>query len=126
MRGLCDVKCADIEPQGVVTVFGIIGVIIVWVILNKSAGGLYECLDVGLGYAQVGPPLSQPHHDRPRPGHICPMTGLTAAPCRIWTLSRLCPPFLLSMTRSAQSTGGPMFPAFIREIAQEKYPVFLP
>jgi hypothetical protein len=36
-----------------VTVFGIIGVIIVWVILNKSAGGLYECLDVGLGYAQI-------------------------------------------------------------------------
>jgi hypothetical protein len=26
---------------------------IVWVVLNKSAGGLYECLDVGLGYAQI-------------------------------------------------------------------------
>ena len=24
-----------------------------WVVLSKSAGGLYECLDVGLGYAQI-------------------------------------------------------------------------
>jgi hypothetical protein len=67
VRGYCDLKCTDIEPQGVVTVFGIIGVIILWVILNKSAGGLYECLDVGLGYAQVGPHRSHPHRDRPRP-----------------------------------------------------------
>ncbi len=76
VRGYCDVKCADIEPQGVVTVFGIIGVIILWVILNKSAGGLYECLDVGLGSAQVGPHRSHPHHDRPRPV----TTPLTSAP----------------------------------------------
>jgi hypothetical protein len=53
VRGMCDVRCSDIEPQGVVTVFGIIGVMLVWIILNKSAGGLYECLDVGLGYAQL-------------------------------------------------------------------------
>jgi hypothetical protein len=30
-------------------VFGIIAVVAVWVILNKSAGGTYECLDVGVG-----------------------------------------------------------------------------
>jgi len=53
VRGFCDVRCSDIEPQGAVTIFGIIGVVIVWLVLNKSAGGLYECLDVGLGYAQI-------------------------------------------------------------------------
>ena len=72
-RGACDVNCSDIEPQGVVTVFGILAVVAVWVILNKSAGGAYaanllqlrhkaslrrlrlrfcryECLDVGVSY----------------------------------------------------------------------------
>jgi hypothetical protein len=38
-NGKCDTDCKDIEPQGAVTVFGIIGVIIVWIVLNKSAGG---------------------------------------------------------------------------------------
>jgi hypothetical protein len=59
-RGACDISCSDIEPQGAVTVFGILAVIAVrstvaalawqtvhitsvfgqvWIILNKSAGG---------------------------------------------------------------------------------------
>ena len=78
-QGRCDTKCADLGSEGAVTVFGIIGVILVWIILNKSAGGLYAatsrfkrvliaypmphklnltlhlagCLDVGLSYAQI-------------------------------------------------------------------------
>ena len=39
-NGQCSTDCKDIEPQGVVTVFGILGVILVWLILNKSAGGM--------------------------------------------------------------------------------------
>ena len=39
-NGKCDTDCKDIEPQGVVTVFGILGVMLVWLILNKSAGGM--------------------------------------------------------------------------------------
>ena len=39
--GGCGTSCADIEPQGVVTAFGIIAVVIVWLVLNKSAGGQY-------------------------------------------------------------------------------------
>ena len=39
-NGKCDTDCKDIEPQGVVTVFGILGVMLVWIILNKSAGGM--------------------------------------------------------------------------------------
>ena len=38
----CDTSCEDISPRGVTTVIGIIAVIIVWLILNKSAGGMYE------------------------------------------------------------------------------------
>ena len=41
-------------------------VVLVWIILNKSAGGLYECLDVGVGYMQimstVGPNSQIPEH----------------------------------------------------------------
>ena len=36
---------------GVVTIVGIIAVIVVWVVINKSAGGTFECLDVGLSCA---------------------------------------------------------------------------
>jgi len=52
-NGQCGTDCKDIEPQGVVTVFGILGVILVWIILNKSAGGIFECLDVGVSYMQI-------------------------------------------------------------------------
>ena len=43
-KAACDLRCDSIEPDGahgVVTAFGIIAVMIVWVVLNKSAGGLY-------------------------------------------------------------------------------------
>jgi hypothetical protein len=40
-NGRCDTSCEDISPRGVTTVLGIIAVIIVWLILNKSAGGMY-------------------------------------------------------------------------------------
>ncbi len=40
-NGKCDISCEDISPRGVTTVLGIIAVIIVWLILNKSAGGMY-------------------------------------------------------------------------------------
>ena len=56
-KAACDISCEDIEPAsafGVVTIFGILAVMIVWIVLNKSAGGLFECLDVGLSFMQVG------------------------------------------------------------------------
>ena len=37
----CDTKCSEIEPQGVVTVFGMLAVILTWIIINNSAGGMY-------------------------------------------------------------------------------------
>ena len=40
-NGKCDTSCEDISPRGATTVLGIIAVIIVWLILNKSAGGMY-------------------------------------------------------------------------------------
>ncbi len=43
-KATCDLSCDDVEPagaRGVVTIFGILAVMTVWVILNKSAGGLY-------------------------------------------------------------------------------------
>jgi hypothetical protein len=43
-RGQCEIKCDDINVNGsptTVTVFGIIAVVIVWIVLNKSAGGAY-------------------------------------------------------------------------------------
>ena len=55
-QGTCKTKCDDIHVNGspaVVTVFGILAVMLVWIILNKSAGGAYECLDVGLSYIQI-------------------------------------------------------------------------
>ena len=41
-KGTCDTSCEDISPRGLTTTLGIIAVILVWLILNKSAGGLYE------------------------------------------------------------------------------------
>ena len=32
----CQTRCDQIEPQGVVTVFGIIAVVLVWILLNKQ------------------------------------------------------------------------------------------
>jgi hypothetical protein len=55
-KAACDLSCDDIEPagaHGVVTIFGILAVMVVWVVLNKSAGGLFECLDVGLSFMQL-------------------------------------------------------------------------
>ena len=46
-RGTCTTSCADIEPRGVTTVLGIIGVVLVWIIINKSAGG--ECASTLIG-----------------------------------------------------------------------------
>ena len=40
-NGNCDTSCEDIHPGGLTTTLGIIAVIIVWLILNKSAGGMY-------------------------------------------------------------------------------------
>ena len=40
-EGFCDVPCSAIEPRGAVTFFGILAVVVVWVILNKSAGSMY-------------------------------------------------------------------------------------
>ncbi len=40
-QGQCGTSCADIQPKGVVTLFGILAVVLVWVIINKSAGGMY-------------------------------------------------------------------------------------
>lgn len=40
-QGNCDIPCSDIEPRGAVTVFAIIAVILVWTLVNLSAGGLY-------------------------------------------------------------------------------------
>ncbi len=40
-KGTCDTSCEDISPRGLTTTLGIIAVILVWLILNKSAGGLY-------------------------------------------------------------------------------------
>ena len=37
----CDTKCSEIEPQGVVTVFGMLAVVFTWIIINNSAGGMY-------------------------------------------------------------------------------------
>ena len=57
-QGKCDTACSDVEPDssyGVSTVFGIIAVVLVWTILNKSAGGLFESLDVGIAYIQMYP-----------------------------------------------------------------------
>ena len=45
--------CAPSATHCQVTILGIIAVIIVWSILNSSASGLYECLDVGLSYIQI-------------------------------------------------------------------------
>ena len=42
---------------GVVTIVGIIAVIVVWVVINKSAGGSFECLDVGLSCVPHASPL---------------------------------------------------------------------
>ncbi len=33
-RGNCDLSCASIEPAGIVTLFGILAVVCVWLILN--------------------------------------------------------------------------------------------
>ena len=53
-RGRCDTSCADIEPQGVVTAFGIIAVVVVWIILNKSAGGTYaQPVKLSAAYAHM-------------------------------------------------------------------------
>jgi hypothetical protein len=64
-KGACDISCKDVEPDsafGVVTIFGILAVMTVWVVLNKSAGGLFECLDVGLSFMQVSEcPALTPH-----------------------------------------------------------------
>jgi hypothetical protein len=40
-QGSCKIACSDIEPQGAVTVFAIIAVMLVWTLINFSAGGLY-------------------------------------------------------------------------------------
>ena len=40
----CDTKCSEIEPQGAVSVSGMIAVIAVWIIINNSAGGMYAGL----------------------------------------------------------------------------------
>lgn len=40
-QGQCGTSCDDIAPKGVVTFFGIMAVVSVWVIINKSAGGMY-------------------------------------------------------------------------------------
>ena len=42
--GTCDTKCADYQEIGAITVFGIIAVLIVWIVINKSASG--ECVHV--------------------------------------------------------------------------------
>jgi len=52
-KGTCDTKCADYQEIGAITVFGIIAVLIVWIVINKSASGEFECLDVGLSYIQI-------------------------------------------------------------------------
>ena len=39
-QGTCDTKCSDLGSEGAVTVFGIIAVMVVWIVLNKSAGGM--------------------------------------------------------------------------------------
>jgi len=56
LNGACGLHCDEIEPagaHGVATVFGIMAVMFVWVVLNKSAGGLFECLDVGISFMQI-------------------------------------------------------------------------
>jgi hypothetical protein len=57
LNGACGLLCDEIEPAGahglVATVFGIMAVMFVWVVLNKSAGGLFECLDVGISFMQI-------------------------------------------------------------------------
>ncbi len=45
-NGKCDTSCEDNNPRGLTTTLGIIGVIIVWLILNKSAGGMYDSADM--------------------------------------------------------------------------------
>jgi hypothetical protein len=48
----CEYACSDIEPRNVVTVFGILGVIVVWIVLNL-VGCVYESFDVGVSYVQI-------------------------------------------------------------------------
>ena len=45
----CQMPRLHLDCDAAAQVFGIIAVVAVWVILNKSAGGTYECLDVGVG-----------------------------------------------------------------------------
>jgi hypothetical protein len=52
-KATCTTKCSDVENIAAVTVFGIIGVVLLWIVLNKSASGSYECLDVGISYIQI-------------------------------------------------------------------------
>ena len=53
-RGLCHISCEDIEPHGVVTVFGIAAVVGVWLILNFIPSK-FPSLTSGVAY---GPPLT--------------------------------------------------------------------
>ena len=51
-------------------------VVLVWIILNKSAGGLYECLDVGVGYMQIMSTVG-PNSQIPEQGGFCLKSSLS-------------------------------------------------